>query len=502
MNRLFQLIQALSPKEKATFTKLAQLNHRKQKRPDYEKLFQAIVKQKEYNEKVLLLSDENYTKNFSYNKNRLTDKILEVFTIMYAENSPEMKLKRILSYLPILYKKRLWDEMNKKIKTAKKIAKRIEAFHLLIELVSWEKKYYWNNPSVKNQKFLDNLIEEQSIYLQQLQNKLEYEDLRRKIDALIDKDFWLKNEHNKLLFNALCDHPLMGEQPELICNEAIKIYHHLKSTYYRIHKQYDKAMEYLEPLVELCDKHKDLIESKEHKNILCAYLTICDVNKNYQVFPRILKKLQKLLVGDLEVNAFNTLHHLGLRYHLSVGDWDNANMMATAITDKWEWLKPHIKQGRQLAYCYNLMVLYWFLDNEQQCTYWLSQILQFEQTDKRQDIVLATRLLQLLLLYDKQHQYFGKTLETTRKTLQNNKQLGIFQKRVIQYLGKLYRQPPYKKHRLPIIEELAEELQKLPEGERALGFDEIQYWCESKLKNIPLKQLLPKTDKFNEEKIR
>jgi len=499
-DRLFQLIHGLSPKEKATFTKIAQLNHKKRKRPDYEKLFQDILKQKEYNEELLLLSKENYVRNFSYNKNRLTDKILEVFTIMYAEQSPEMKLKHILSYLPILYRKQLWGEMTKKIQSAKKIAQKIETFHLLSELIEWEKKLYWNNPTSKNPQFLDKLIKEQEVCLLQLHNKLGYQDLRRKVDTLIRKDFMLKSKENRENFNTLLKDELMAENPTLLCRESRKIYYQLKAIYYRIHKDYHMSMEYMERVVELCEKHKELVKPKEHKDILCAYLTVCDVNKYYVAFPYVLKKLQKLLDEELEYPTFNTLYHLGLRYYLNVGKWDRAETMAVEIENKWEQFIPHIKLGRQLAYCYNLMILYWFIGKYDKAIYWLLQITLFEQTDKRQDIVLAARLLQLVLYYEKQNINFENKLDATRKTLKNNNQLGLFQQTVIQAFRKLYRQV-YQKDRLAVIQNLAQQLEQIPKEEQALGFEEIQYWCKSKLSNIPLKEILS-ADQFKEPDMR
>ena len=105
---LHQLIRSLSKPEKRYF-KLHSSRHIIGEQNNYVKLFDAIDKQKEYNEAGLLaqFKQEVFIKQFSIAKSRLYDSILRSLDAYNSDSSVDSQLKNMLHHAEILFKKTL-----------------------------------------------------------------------------------------------------------------------------------------------------------------------------------------------------------------------------------------------------------------------------------------------------------------------------------------------------------------------------------------------------------
>jgi hypothetical protein len=178
---LHKLIHSLTPNEKAYFKKFAYKSKDDKENP-YLVMFDAILKQDEYDEEALKkkLKNTKLINNFSAAKNYLSDLIITTFSSIQENNSVENKLLSVLQQLPFLIERRVNNLLEKKIAQAKKIVQDFELYNYCAIIYQYEMlilevdKHY----ETKKSKLTNELLQNE----QKLQNIRNYQQL---------KDEWL-----------------------------------------------------------------------------------------------------------------------------------------------------------------------------------------------------------------------------------------------------------------------------------------------------------------------
>ena len=138
---LHRLIKSLSKPEKRYF-KVFSSRHVIGDENNYQRLFDAIDRQEEYDEEKLLkkFANDAFVNRFSIAKNRLYQSVLKSLDAYHANSSVEAQIKRQIHAAEILYNKSLYDQSLKILRSVKKIAERHEKITSLIEISRWEKR--------------------------------------------------------------------------------------------------------------------------------------------------------------------------------------------------------------------------------------------------------------------------------------------------------------------------------------------------------------------------
>jgi len=120
---LFDLIHSLTSRERAYFKRFASM-HKQSSNSGYLKLFDAILKQEEYDEEALkeYFKKDKLSRYFPRAKKYLYDKILESMRLFHAEASISIQLKQQINSTRFLYSKGLFKQAMKKAQLIKKEA--------------------------------------------------------------------------------------------------------------------------------------------------------------------------------------------------------------------------------------------------------------------------------------------------------------------------------------------------------------------------------------------
>ena len=210
-DHLYELIQSLDKSEKRYF-KIYFTNEAKEQK--YLKLYDAIEKAKEYDEKKikLQLKDAYIQKHFAETKYYLYQLILKVLKHYRTENSVDNLLLEKIQNIEVLIQKALWEQAISELQKAKKMAYDYERFEFLILLFSYQNKIIvstrlhgytadaleklWLEKSSAYQNFLDTqtarhkvmqLLESKNRigYIKTKQDKLFYDNLKKEIENLL-----------------------------------------------------------------------------------------------------------------------------------------------------------------------------------------------------------------------------------------------------------------------------------------------------------------------------
>lgn len=134
---LFKLIKSMSQAEKTYFKKYSRM-HTVGKENTYLLLFDAIVKQDEYDEKKLLLQLEkhDFVKHFAVVKKYLYERILDALESYHRDANVHTQVRRAITRAEILHRRGLYGQSVKLVEKTRRIAKEFDLHHALLEIYS------------------------------------------------------------------------------------------------------------------------------------------------------------------------------------------------------------------------------------------------------------------------------------------------------------------------------------------------------------------------------
>ena len=140
-DNLFQLIKSLSKSEKRFF-KIYSERHVIGERNNYVRLFDALDRQKKYNEQAILkkFANEKFIRRLAVAKSYLYELILKSMNMYHAQNSIDAQIRELLGNVQFLYEKSLYSQADKLVNKAKKMVNDYEKWSFLVEIFRWEKK--------------------------------------------------------------------------------------------------------------------------------------------------------------------------------------------------------------------------------------------------------------------------------------------------------------------------------------------------------------------------
>ena len=203
-DQLHRLIKSLSKPEKRYF-KVFSSRHVIGDKNNYQILFDALDKQDEYNEEKILkkFSKEAFTKRFSIAKSRLYIAILKSLDSYHANSSVEAQIKRDIHCAEILYKKGLYDQSAKLLRSIKKVAQKHEKITSLIEISKWEKQLIEkDNYQGISKKELNEILDVDAKLIRSLSTFNNYWNIKSRIFEALFKSGKARNAEELKQFKA------------------------------------------------------------------------------------------------------------------------------------------------------------------------------------------------------------------------------------------------------------------------------------------------------------
>lgn len=173
---LFKLIRKMTPSEKRYFKRFGLLQQKKDSNK-YTVLFDAINDQIEYNEEALLKQFEDYdfVNNFSEIKKYLFNQIQKALRNYHSQSSIDVILYNYLCDISVLYSKELYEECDKMIKKAKKLAATYEKHSMLLLLNEWKRNVLRISHHVSGiEEYLSSEVDSDKEYIASIENESVY----------------------------------------------------------------------------------------------------------------------------------------------------------------------------------------------------------------------------------------------------------------------------------------------------------------------------------------
>lgn len=494
-DKLFVLIKSLTSGEKTYFSKYSRIHHAKEK-PDYLRLFEFIDAQEEYDENGVKkhFKKDKFIKQLSRKKTQLKEKILESLSIFHADRTVEASLRRQMVLLPVLYekasrRKNLIKDYDKLIKDIKKTAEEHEYFSILIELFEWERRLIvLQDDKSKIESKILKLVESRGEYLQRNSIETALANMYEEVYSLIVKDINLFKTENRTRFDDVLNGLSSFEDIKMMSKKSLRYYYFIKSNYHRVNGDLKKGYAYAKQVAEVYESG-NIIDNEtalNYKNALCYILAVGRDAQMLEDFPVIIDKMRACYGGNEDIRTFNSTRFQALNCWLNILNITAAIDVADEIELRWDELCEIIPKRRQLAFCYNIVVAYWFGGMLDKAIYWLSLMFNHEKSREGERFVYDARLIQFPIYYDMDDINLSNRIDSTRRILADQKRLSEFEQIVITYFRKLVRCIDTKEAIITIKSFLAE-LETYKKNNSSVILPTclipLELWCKSKERN-------------------
>ena len=326
-NNLHSLICSMSKAEKRYF-KLYSSRHTLGDKNNYSILFDAVDKQAEYDEEKILnkFKREAFTNRFSISKRRLYEAVLKSLDAFHSNSSVDEKIRKQLHYAEILFDRSLYDQCDKILQSAQKLASKHQRWNALLQISDMEKglneKYNYAGPSkidpnkirTKDKAALKGLEEYSSLW-----------SLKSELFNTLYQKGTVRNNVQKKELETLVVKKLYKFEPEELAPRAKYLYHHIHSAYWFAVGEYAKSCDHLEQNFTLIkDQHAPFREPESvYLSVLTNLIYMYHRTGNYDQAIAHLDELKNMPLAldlryseDLKVRMFTSVNSVQLTLFL------------------------------------------------------------------------------------------------------------------------------------------------------------------------------------------
>jgi len=454
-------------------------------------LYKEIVNQKKEDNLYLDKNGFNAT-----DRNTLYKKILETLSILrlHQPGKIDSHLNFWLDSFAELFERNLIDDLLKQIAKVKKTAYKYDKLLYLIEILNFEKLVLIKNIENNAQKKYDELIKEESKIIKYLSEDIQYYNLNNKIYLLRQRDLRLSNDDNRKLFIEYANSALVKSALPPYSKISKVYYYSLKSIIANYEEQPELTFDNIHHLLRLFEHDEEFLMDN-----LTAYFTSLSLSAescihfgNDTLMDEIISKMES--IEGLGEDIFNSIGFNGLNYALQNVNKELGERYIHIFEKILEKDASTFRNGRLLAFYYNITVFNCLFAEWESAYKWLEKILKFKRTDERIDIQYAARLLKFLIVSECDDLELTNHIQAIRKYYKSHQLDNEINQNIINYFSKINKATINKTPALikqfntflnNLIDTLEQQKQQLP-----LGIEELELWTASKLKKTTIGEIM------------
>lgn len=497
---LFQLIKSLEKAEKRHF-KLYIKRSSANEDLKIVRLFDAVDKQDEYDERFLLKKLPGTEKRQLYNlKTHLYKEILASLRLLKSADSIDLQLNEQFDYAHILYKKGLFQQSLKILDKAKETARAHQKFYFLAQVVALEKR-------------IENLHITRSIQSRAEYLAVEANEVSRHIDvvarlsnlSLLLFSWFTKNGHARnekdesgvkrfMQENLPANtHELQGFYERLYLYQTFCWYAFIRQDFLQYYRYAKKWVDMFraEPLMIRVETSHYI---KGLHYLLNAHFDL----RNYKQFAETLQQFEDFAQtsrvqdhDNFRIQAFVYISTAKINQHFMMGTFKEGLSLVPGIEQKLEEDAIFLDQHRIMVLNYKMATLYFGSGDYSTCIDYLQKII-YETGDLRTDLQCYARLLHLLAHYElKNDDILESLIKSVFRFMVKMQNLTVVEEEIFRFLRSSAGVPP--RQLKPELQKFLDKIKHLEKNRfetRAFAYLDIISWVESKVFEKPMSRII------------
>jgi hypothetical protein len=493
-DHIFDLIQSMQKSERRYF-KIYASRHVIGEENNYEALFDFCSKQDAYNEDALRahFAGEPMLNNLNMTLHRLYGHLLKALEAYHASSSIDLELRHLLNCAEILFNKSLYDACRKLCNKIKKLAQQHDRQIALLEHNNLVKRLMEaeNYEKIKGRE-LGDILNSDKHTLDDLTRISELWFVKSTLLHKLNTEGRAKTDEDKKFYR---DFSVKLTMPKSEIFEEQYLYYHTQAVKHFALSEHKECLQFIEKNLELFEQHPE--KKEEHLSRYISLLSnatylnqiLLDINmaRNY------LRQLKLLYAGhdknrsdDLAIKLFNSTFSAELMMNIHTGKFEGNLEILPEIKSQLKAFKGKISVVRETYFNYCFAISYLATNQAKAALKCINAVLNNENSRKVQDMVDASKVLQLIALTELRESAVVSHLAiATKRQLINRKKWNDFEKLLFRYLIRWS-----KAEKIWEVEELfadfVEHLEKNHQHYSASAIYHVfpfRFWAESKFKN-------------------
>ncbi len=483
------MVKSLSKSEKRYFRLQSSL-HALGGSNRYDRLFEAMSKQKEYDEAAL--KKELGDLHFAFSKNYLQQNLLASLSSFHA-GAEEAQLLSALQQVRILYDKGLYTHCHKLVLRIKKQSLATERFAITVQAIRWERTLASaSSYSGMSMSSLDTLHKENEQLLRRLKNTGVYEDLMGRLVFTMARSGVPANSKGAMkVFREVIQHPLLRSEKEALSLSARSQYLTIRSIYsFYVEGDRRKAYGFDKKRIVLMEKHPWQIHSApaDHITALRNFLITCISLGKYSEAEKVVGKMREVpkryglrLSTSIMANIFNQSYLQELSIFINTGQYHRINALIKELENGFRLYEGKMKRSSERELNYTIAYIFFSGKQNRKALAWLNRIIHSRDQQTRQDLVCYSRILALMLHYELGDQeYIPYLLRSTYRFLKKRGDLFPEEKLILDFIKKALKARG-RPELAPLFNEVSKKFKALS-GVPFQGTIDVIAWLEEKAK--------------------
>jgi hypothetical protein len=466
-------------------------------------LFEAIEKQRTYDELAILMKERSLNPNQISNlKAHLYKQILKAIAILNTSKDETIQLNELLDFAKILYNKCLYKECVKMLDKAKAMAVKNNLSILLLEILDLEKLVIPKTIEARNEKRVNDLILTTNAVTESIKNGNVFSNLALKLNAYyVQTGFGKSREDLRNLKRFFYSSLPNFKEEDLTFQEKLHLYNAYIGFYF-FSQKFKKGLHYAEINVQLFDDYPEMKQHKLEHYIkgLNNLLVVQNKLNRRQEFAQTLKKLTAIkrnpelnLNENINLNLFRAIYMHEINRHFMLGEFRSGTRIVSALENELVKFLPKLDKHSILLFYYKIACLYIGSDDYRTALRWLNKIYNEKEINLREDIHAFTRILLLICHYELQNDnLLESSIRSTYRYLRNKGNLGIYEENILFFLKQVFSNPSEKVIKLHFLDLKSKmlSLESNRSEKRAFMYFDIISWLESKISKQAVEKVI------------
>src|SRR6201996_2211683 len=497
---LFQLIKSLEKSEKRNFKLYIKRNSGSEDLKSIQ-LFDALDRMEEYDEAQLLKKNKNLLKQqLSNAKAHLYREILNSLRLIRNEENIDIQLHEQLDYARILYNKGLYLQSLRTLDRIKETAREHHQETFLLEVLFFEKTIESLHITRSMQDRADQLADELNAVNQRLRLISQLSNLALQLYSWYIRHGVARNEKDEAAVQEFFEAIMPADLSQCV-GFYEKLYQYQSFVWYAfIRQDFLMYYRYTQKWVDLFEKEPFMlaVETSQYikgmHNLLGAHFDLL----NDQKFRETLKQFEEFSESDIVRNNVNNriqtfvyLYISKINQHFIDGTFTEGLSLVPYIEEKLTEYWIYLDRHRILVFYYKIACLYFGSGDYEKTIIYLNRVINLK-TDLRTDLQCYSRLLHLIAHYELGNfsllEYLTKSVYRFMAKMQN---LSLVEEEIFKFLRKSFNVTPDRLK--PEFTKLLEKLKRYEKNRfetRAFMYLDIISWLESKIKNVPVQDVI------------
>jgi hypothetical protein len=498
---LFQLVHSLEKSEKRHFKLYIKRSSAKEDLKII-RLFDALDKLSEYDEKLLLKNLSDITKpQLSNLKTHLYKQLLASLRLLKTNENIDLKLSEHLDNARLLYNKGLKIQSLHILEKAKELAKTNQKMNFLVQVISLEKKIETLHITRSSIEKTESLAEE-AIYISgHIDRVTKLSNLALLLYRWYVKNGHARNEEDEKDIRKFFKGSLPADA-NAISGFYEKLYLYQSYCWYGfIRQDFFMYYRYSQKWIDLFGENEVMIAVetghyiKGMHNLLNAHFDL----RNFKKFEITLRQFEEFAKTPAAIQHDNFRTHTSIYINsakinqfLMQGNFKKGLFIVPEIEEKLKEYALFVDSHRILVFNYKFASLYFGAGNYLTAIDYLHKIINDNQPGLRNDLQCYARLMHLLCHYEiGNEEILDSLIKSVYRYMARLNNLTVVEEEIFTFLRHSTKVRP--KELKPELKRFLEKIKHLEKNRfetRSFAYLDIISWVESKVYEIPMEEII------------